>query len=89
MAAPDHTCCHFYGFQSRIRTVAAKLPIIETFNKQAKKCNAFVWFGTAVEHFKSSFFGHQRMIYLRRAQTSQIENMSPLLEGPGRLVAFP
>lgn len=49
MAAPDHTYCHFYGFRLRIPTVAAKLPIIETFNKQAKKCNAFVWFGTAVE----------------------------------------
>ena len=49
MAAPDHTYCHFYGFRLRIPTVAAKLPIIETFNKQAKKCNAFVWFGTTVK----------------------------------------
>ena len=50
VAAPDHTYCHFYGFRGpRIPTVAAKLPIIETFNKQAKKCNAFVWFGAAVE----------------------------------------
>lgn len=49
VAAPDHTYCHFYGFRLRIPTVTAKLPIIETFNKQAKKCNAFVWFGTAVE----------------------------------------
>lgn len=49
MAAPDHTYCHFYGFRLRIPTVAAKLPIIETFNKQAKKYNAFVWFGTTVE----------------------------------------
>lgn len=49
MAAPDHTYCHFYGVRLRIPTVGAKLPIIETFNKQAKKCNAVVWFGTTVE----------------------------------------
>lgn len=48
-AATDHTYCHFYGFRLRIPTVAAKLPIIETLNKQAKKCNAFVWFGTVIE----------------------------------------
>lgn len=48
-AAPDHTYCHFYGFRLRIPSVAAKLPITETFNKQAKKCNAFVWLGTTAE----------------------------------------
>ena len=46
--APDHTYCLFYDFPwavLRIPTVCAKLPIIETFNKQAQKCKAFVWFG--------------------------------------------
>lgn len=38
-----------YGFRLRIPSVAAKLPIIETLNKQAKKCNAPVLFGTALE----------------------------------------
>lgn len=46
----------FMVFGLRIPTVAAKLPIIATFNKQAKKCNAFVWFGTAVETLKEQFF---------------------------------
>lgn len=39
----------FMVFRLRILIVAAKLHFIETFNKQAKKCNAFVWFGTRVE----------------------------------------
>lgn len=29
-----------------------------------------------LKHFKASFLGYQRMNYLRRVQTSQIENMS-------------
>lgn len=43
-----HTA-HFYGFRLRIPSAAAKLPITETFNKQAKKCNAFVWLGAAAQ----------------------------------------
>lgn len=36
------------------------------------------------KRFKTTFLGRWRMNYLRRVQTSQIENMSFLLEGPGR-----
>lgn len=49
LAEQDHTCCHIHGFLVRIPAAGAKLPIIERFNKQAEKCNAFVWLGTTVE----------------------------------------
>lgn len=89
MAAPDHTYCHFYSVRLRIPTVAAKLPIIETFNKQAKKCNAFVWFGTADETLQDPVFRILKNELFEESADISNWKYELLLEGPGRLVAFP
>ena len=74
----------FYGFRLRIPTVAAKLPIIETFNKQAEKCNAFVWFGTTVETLSDPFFRTPKNGLFEASADISIWKYELLLEGSWR-----